>query len=57
MTSHPMPRQMALTAASEHTPPQSSNGPGERDGIVDFVNGTRLVYPMEGEAMRFLYCA
>jgi hypothetical protein len=23
-------------------------------GIADFVNGTRLVYPMEGEAMRFL---
>ena len=25
-----------------------------RDGLADFVNGTRLVYPMEGEAMRFL---
>ena len=24
------------------------------DGLGDFVNGTRLVYPMEGEAMRFL---
>ena len=24
------------------------------DGSADFVNGTRLVYPMEGEAMRFL---
>lgn len=24
------------------------------DGVGDFVNGTRLVYPMEGEAMRFL---
>ena len=24
------------------------------DGAADFVNGTRLVYPMEGEAMRFL---
>ena len=23
-------------------------------GIADFVNGSRLVYPMEGEAMRFL---
>ena len=23
-------------------------------GAADFVNGTRLVYPMEGEAMRFL---
>ncbi|MBP1635338.1 MAG: glycosyl transferase, family 2, partial [Acidobacteria bacterium] len=23
-------------------------------GMGDFVNGTRLVYPMEGEAMRFL---
>lgn len=23
-------------------------------GLADFVNGTRLVYPMEGEAMRFL---
>ncbi|HEY0284135.1 MAG TPA: glycosyltransferase [Vicinamibacterales bacterium] len=23
-------------------------------GIADFVNGTRLVYPMEGEAMRYL---
>jgi hypothetical protein len=23
-------------------------------GMADFVNGTRLVYPMEGEAMRFL---
>jgi glycosyltransferase involved in cell wall biosynthesis len=23
-------------------------------GIAEFVNGTRLVYPMEGEAMRFL---
>jgi glycosyltransferase involved in cell wall biosynthesis len=23
-------------------------------GLGDFVNGTRLVYPMEGEAMRFL---
>ena len=25
-----------------------------RYGLADFVNGTRLVYPMEGEAMRFL---
>lgn len=25
-----------------------------RLGLGDFVNGTRLVYPMEGEAMRFL---
>lgn len=25
-----------------------------RDGLADFVNGSRLVYPMEGEAMRFL---
>ena len=25
-----------------------------RHGLADFVNGTRLVYPMEGEAMRFL---
>jgi len=25
-----------------------------RDGQGDFVNGTRLVYPMEGDAMRFL---
>ena len=25
-----------------------------RNGLADFVNGTRLVYPMEGEAMRFL---
>ncbi len=25
-----------------------------RHGVADFVNGTRLVYPMEGEAMRFL---
>jgi len=25
-----------------------------RQGLADFVNGTRLVYPMEGEAMRFL---
>ena len=24
------------------------------EGAADFVNGTRLVYPMEGEAMRFL---
>ena len=24
------------------------------DGLADFVNGSRLVYPMEGEAMRFL---
>jgi hypothetical protein len=23
-------------------------------GVADFVNGTRLVYPMEGDAMRFL---
>ncbi len=23
-------------------------------GLADFVNGTRLVYPMEGDAMRFL---
>jgi hypothetical protein len=23
-------------------------------GLADFVNGTRLVYPMEGEAMRFM---
>jgi glycosyltransferase involved in cell wall biosynthesis len=23
-------------------------------GLADFVNGTRLVYPMEGEAMRYL---
>jgi hypothetical protein len=23
-------------------------------GLADFINGTRLVYPMEGEAMRFL---
>ncbi len=25
-----------------------------RLGLADFINGTRLVYPMEGEAMRFL---
>jgi hypothetical protein len=25
-----------------------------RDGRGDFINGSRLVYPMEGEAMRFL---
>jgi hypothetical protein len=25
-----------------------------RAGLADFVNGSRLVYPMEGEAMRFL---
>jgi hypothetical protein len=25
-----------------------------RRGLADFVNGSRLVYPMEGEAMRFL---
>ncbi|HEV8267306.1 MAG TPA: glycosyltransferase family 2 protein, partial [Thermoanaerobaculia bacterium] len=25
-----------------------------REGYADFVNGSRLVYPMEGEAMRFL---
>lgn len=25
-----------------------------RRGLGDFINGTRLVYPMEGEAMRFL---
>ena len=25
-----------------------------RQGLADFVNGTRLVYPMEGRAMRFL---
>jgi glycosyltransferase involved in cell wall biosynthesis len=25
-----------------------------RQGLGDFINGTRLVYPMEGEAMRFL---
>ena len=25
-----------------------------RSGLAEFVNGTRLVYPMEGEAMRFL---
>jgi glycosyltransferase involved in cell wall biosynthesis len=25
-----------------------------RTGLSDFVNGSRLVYPMEGEAMRFL---
>jgi hypothetical protein len=25
-----------------------------RQGLADFVNGTRLLYPMEGEAMRFL---
>jgi hypothetical protein len=24
------------------------------EGLGDFVNGTRLLYPMEGEAMRFL---
>jgi hypothetical protein len=24
------------------------------EGLADFVNGTRLVYPMEGEAMRYL---
>jgi hypothetical protein len=24
------------------------------NGVADFVNGTRLVYPMEGEAMRYL---
>jgi hypothetical protein len=24
------------------------------DGVADFINGTRLVYPMEGNAMRFL---
>lgn len=23
-------------------------------GLADFINGTRLIYPMEGEAMRFL---
>ncbi|MCX6116804.1 MAG: glycosyltransferase family 2 protein, partial [Proteobacteria bacterium] len=25
-----------------------------KSGLADFVNGSRLVYPMEGEAMRFL---
>ena len=25
-----------------------------REGLADFVNGSRLVYPMEGEAMQFL---
>jgi hypothetical protein len=25
-----------------------------RSGLADFINGSRLVYPMEGEAMRFL---
>jgi glycosyltransferase involved in cell wall biosynthesis len=25
-----------------------------RDGVADFINGSRIVYPMEGEAMRFL---
>lgn len=25
-----------------------------RDGKADFINGSRIVYPMEGEAMRFL---
>lgn len=25
-----------------------------RNGIADFINGSRLVYPMEGKAMRFL---
>jgi glycosyltransferase involved in cell wall biosynthesis len=25
-----------------------------REGLADFINGSRLVYPMEGEAMRFL---
>jgi len=25
-----------------------------RQGLADFVNGSRLLYPMEGEAMRFL---
>ncbi len=25
-----------------------------RAGLADFINGSRLVYPMEGEAMRFL---
>jgi glycosyltransferase involved in cell wall biosynthesis len=25
-----------------------------RDGLADFVNGSRLIYPMEGEAMRAL---
>lgn len=25
-----------------------------REGLADFVNGTRLVYPMEGESMRLL---
>lgn len=25
-----------------------------RDGVADFINGSRIVYPMEGGAMRFL---
>ena len=25
-----------------------------REGLADFINGTRLTYPMEGEAMKFL---
>jgi hypothetical protein len=25
-----------------------------KEGVADFINGSRLIYPMEGEAMRFL---
>ena len=31
VTFHPMPRQISLTAASEHTPPQTTDRPGERE--------------------------
>ena len=31
ITSHPMPRHVALTAAGEHTPPQATHGPGKRE--------------------------
>ena len=40
-------------------PDRAARGPaqvlrGAREGKGEFINGSRLVYPMEGEAMRFL---
>ena len=31
VATHPMPREMSLTAAGEHTPPQATHGPGKRE--------------------------
>src|SRR5712691_10341682 len=45
---HPMPRHMPLTAASEHTPPQATDRPGEREERR-IVHGHAVVVHVPGD--------